>query len=79
MRAELCRSDTRWPLRRPQRYWWRLAADNGRILAVSSEMYANRADAEAGLMLVLGAHLDHLEVPKTLTYQRRKRPVHADR
>lgn len=41
---EICRSNTGWPRRRPQRYYWRVTAANGRILAVSSEMYTNADD-----------------------------------
>lgn len=39
-------SKTRWPLRRPQRWYW-VAINNGnhRTLAQSSEMYTNETDA----------------------------------
>lgn len=73
MRAEVCRSDTRWPRRRPQRYWWRLIADNGRIMAVSSEMYTNEQDARSALETVCGAHLDHLVIPETVVHVPRSR------
>lgn len=58
LRAEICRSDTRWPRRRPQRYWWRITSPNGRILAVSSEMYTNRGDAARALTVVTTSAFD---------------------
>lgn len=48
------KSKTRWPLKRPQRFYW-IARDssNGNILARSSEMYANEKDCEkAGVKLL---------------------------
>lgn len=73
MRAELCRSDTRWPYRRPQRYYWRLVADNGRVLAVSSELYTNAGDARSSLRAVLGADLDSVPMPEGITHVPRRR------
>lgn len=40
------KSQTRWPRRRPQRYYWVALNSNGKALARSSEMYTNRADCE---------------------------------
>ena len=54
----------RWSLKhRTQRWRWRALAANGRVLAVSSEAYTNRADAVAAIWLVFGwetcVDLDH--------------------
>lgn len=44
-------------LRRSQRWRWRLTHRNGNILAVSSEGYANRADAShVGWQVVTGLY-----------------------
>lgn len=43
----ICRSAKRWPWRRPQRWFWRAVAANGRTLARSSETYTNRGDCVA--------------------------------
>lgn len=47
------RKDTRW-----QPWRWRAQAANGRVLAVSSESYTNRADCLAAVALVFGDQTD---------------------
>lgn len=43
----------RWSLKRRHQPWrWRARAANGKVLAVSSEAYTNRADCEAAIRLV---------------------------
>lgn len=50
-RVVLRRSPKRWPLRRPQRWYWLVIARNGRVLA-GSETYHNRGDAIAAARLL---------------------------
>lgn len=53
--VELKRSKTRWPLRRPQRWYWvARSAGNGKTLAQSSEMYSNSGDAVAAVQALFG-------------------------
>lgn len=44
IRIELRKTTKRWPSRRPQRWYFRVIAANGRVLA-TSEVYVNRTDA----------------------------------
>lgn len=55
------RSKTRWPLRRPQRWYW-IAVNNGnhRTLAQSSEMYTNESDAVTAAELLFSNATDLL-------------------
>lgn len=54
--VDLVRSSSRLPLRRPQRWKWiARSADNGRVLATSSERYTNRRDVEHAVELLFGA------------------------
>lgn len=52
-RASLTFHRTLTPIR-ANRWRWRLVAANGRVVAASSEGYANRADAERNARLVVG-------------------------
>lgn len=51
--VEISRRKTR--LRRAIQYRFRIVAPNGRVLAVSSESYANLEDARYAVELVVGA------------------------
>ena len=63
--VELKQSKTRWPLRRPQRWYWVARSSvNGSTLAQSSEMYTNRDDAVTAIRTVFGAQSEvHLKYP----------------
>lgn len=52
-------SRTRWPLRRPQQWYW-VAVSNGnhKTLARSSEMYTNEADVVTAAEQLFGNHTD---------------------
>lgn len=43
-----------WSLRRHQPWRWTATAANGRVLAVSSESYTNRADCRVAISLLFG-------------------------
>lgn len=46
---------------RPQLWRFRFRADNGRIIAVSSESYTNRADAVDAVHLAFGSEVEILD------------------
>lgn len=50
IKLEVHKSKTRWPRKRPQKYYWTATARNGRQLCRSSEMYTNKADCENAMI-----------------------------
>lgn len=63
--VELKQSRTRWPLRRPQRWYWiARSGANGKVLAQSSEMYTNSGNAVDAIKTLFGADTEvHLKRP----------------
>lgn len=54
IRIEICRSSKRWPLRRPQRWFWvAVNAGNGRAMA-SGETYTNIEDCVDAAVQLFG-------------------------
>lgn len=54
-------SKTRWPLKRPQRWYWTATRNgNNKTLARSSEMYTNETDAVTAAELLFGQQTDIL-------------------
>lgn len=53
--VDLTQSKRRWPLKRPQRWYWvALNANNMRRMARSSETYTNRKDCIAAIWQLFG-------------------------
>jgi hypothetical protein len=53
--VDLKQTSTRWPLRRPQRWYWvALNGNNMRRMARSSEMYTNQQDCIAAIQQLFG-------------------------
>ena len=54
--VDIQQSKSRWPVKRPQRWYWVLkSADNNEPLAVSSENYTNKQDCIDAAFLVHSA------------------------
>ena len=53
--VDIRQSSTRWPWKRPQRWFWvALSGDNRRVLGQSSEKYTNRLDCVNAARILFG-------------------------
>ena len=58
VKIQLRASRNRWPLGRPQRWYWVAVAANGKTVARSSETYTNRGDCLAAAIAITNATVD---------------------